>query len=121
EKMPGVVAVATNADFPTAENRDEDMMEDVMNLREISANLLARDKVLYHGHAVAAVAARSPHEALAAIEKIKVEYQVLPHVLDVRDAMRDDAPILDETRRTQSIAGQVSDKPSNVSYHNRFE
>jgi len=121
EKMPGVVAIATNADFPTADNRDEDMMEDVMNLREISANLLARDKVLYHGHAVAAVAARSPHEALAAIEKIKVEYQVLPHVLDVRDAMRDDAPILDETRRTHSIAGQVSDKPTNVSYHNRFE
>jgi len=120
-KMPGVMAVVTNADFPVAADRSEEMGENTVNYRELSANLLAIDKALYHGHAIAAVAATSPHEAEAALTKIKVDYEVLPPVLDVRESMLPDAPILDEKRRTKSIAGQMGDRPSNIASHSRFE
>jgi xanthine dehydrogenase molybdenum-binding subunit len=121
EKAPGVMAVVTHQDFPIADDKVQDLGESAVNLRELGSNILALDKVLYHGHAIAAVAARSPHEAEAALAKIKVEYEVLPPVLNVRDAMRDDAPLLDENRRTKSMAGETSDKPSNIASHNRFE
>jgi CO/xanthine dehydrogenase Mo-binding subunit len=120
EKAPGVLAVATHQDFPVAKDVMEEVGESAVNLRELSSNILADDKVLYRGHAVAAVAARSPHEAEAALSKIKVEYELLPPVLDVLDAMRDDAPILSESRRTKSM-GSVGDKPSNVASHNQFK
>jgi CO/xanthine dehydrogenase Mo-binding subunit len=90
------------------------------NLRELSNNVLAADKVLYRGHAVAAVAATNWHVALEALDLIEVEYDVLPAVLDVRDAMRPDAPILHEGLRTQSIAGKT-DGPTNIAQHAQFK
>ncbi len=53
--LPGVRAVVTGADLPEADDRVEDVGESSVNLRYQSHNVLARDKVLYHGHAVAAV------------------------------------------------------------------
>ncbi|MCA9823319.1 MAG: xanthine dehydrogenase family protein molybdopterin-binding subunit, partial [Dehalococcoidia bacterium] len=120
-KMPGVMAVATHTDLPAAADKVEAIGESAVNLKELSSNILAHDKVLYHGHAVAAVAARSHFEAEAAARAIKVEYELLPPVLDVRDAMREDAPLLDENRHTKVMGGQTSDKPSNIASHNRFE
>ena len=55
---------------------------------------MARDKALYDGHAVAAVAAISPAIAEAALDLIEVDYEVLPHVIDVEAAMAPDAPLL---------------------------
>ena len=52
-----------------------------MNPHYMSMNLLAHDKVLYDGHPVAAVAATSPHIAEEAIRLIKVDYEVLPHLV----------------------------------------
>ncbi len=121
EKAPGVLAVATHNDFPIADDKIQDLGEGAVNLRELSSNILASDKALYNGHAIAAVAAKSQHEAEAALAKIKVEYEVLPPVLDVRDAMRDDSPLLSEDRYTKTIAGTKSEKPSNIASHNRFE
>jgi CO/xanthine dehydrogenase Mo-binding subunit len=48
---------------------------------------MARDKVLYEGHAVAAVAALSPAIAAEAVELIEVEYEELRYVIDVEAAM----------------------------------
>src|SRR5207245_8343798 len=61
--LPGVHAVITGADMPdcAASARLGELGE--TNLHQLSSNCLARDKVLYHGHAVAAVAATSPHIA----------------------------------------------------------
>ncbi|MDZ7729522.1 MAG: xanthine dehydrogenase family protein molybdopterin-binding subunit [Dehalococcoidia bacterium] len=120
KKMPGVLAVITHADFPVAESKMQDLGEGAVNTVELASNILAGEKVLYHGHAVAAVAARSAHEAEAALEKIKVDYEPLPPVLNVRDAMREDAPLLDEKRYTKTLAGK-SEKPSNIASHTRFE
>ena len=69
----------------------------MVNYRDMTRNVMAREKVLYDGHAVAAVAATTVEIAEAALELIDVKYEVLPHVVDVDAAMKDDAPILDDT------------------------
>lgn len=120
ERIPGVLATLTHKDFPAAEDKIEELGESAVNLKELSDNILASDKVLYQGHAVAAVAATSAHIAEEALRAIKVEYEVLPPVLDVQDAMREDAPLLNENRRTKSMAGTTSDRPSNIASHIRF-
>ncbi len=124
EKIPGVRAVVTSADLPEQGDRHVELGEGVANMRHLSANILARGKVLYKGHAVAAVAADTPHIAAEAIQKIKVEYEPLPPVLDVRAAMRDDAPILNDDVRTASLGAlpeSKSSKPTNVAKHMLFE
>ncbi|MBI2765961.1 MAG: xanthine dehydrogenase family protein molybdopterin-binding subunit [Chloroflexi bacterium] len=121
EKMPGVLAVLTHHDFPAARDEMQELGEGAVNLKELSDNILASDKVLYRGHAVAAVAALSPHQAEEALKKIVVEYEVLPPVLDVMDAMRPDAPLLSETRFTREMTGQKSEKPSNIASHLQFK
>ena len=54
EALPGVKAVVTGADMPLVGDKVEELGESVSNLRHMSWNILAHDKVLYHGHAVAA-------------------------------------------------------------------
>ena len=118
EALPGVTAIVTSADLAEAADKIQEMGEDAVNLRYLSANMLAHDKVLYHGHAIAAVAATSVHVAEEACGLIDVEYEVLKPVLDVREAMADDAPILLEELRTVAM-GEVGDKPTNVAQHFR--
>jgi CO/xanthine dehydrogenase Mo-binding subunit len=64
---------------------------------------MAREKALYEGHAVAAVAAISESIAHKALSLIDVEYEVLPHVIDVMDAMKPDAPLLHEDLITAGV------------------
>ncbi|UCC62534.1 MAG: xanthine dehydrogenase family protein molybdopterin-binding subunit [Anaerolineae bacterium] len=116
EALPGVKAVVTAADLPDIADKIADLGEGAINLRHQSNNVLARGKVLYHGHAVAAVAAINPHIAEEALALIEVDYDLLPPVLDVRQAMRDDAPILLEELRTDEM-GQSGDRPTNVASH----
>ncbi|MFO0905910.1 MAG: xanthine dehydrogenase family protein molybdopterin-binding subunit [Pirellulales bacterium] len=119
--MPGVFAVVTHDDFPDLANKFALMGEaGQLNLKHLAANCLAHDKVLYKGHAVAAVAAINVHVAEEAAAKIKVEYEVLPSVTWVLDAMRDDAPILHDDLRTDTM-GQKGDKPTNVGVHLQFQ
>jgi CO/xanthine dehydrogenase Mo-binding subunit len=120
EALEGVKAVVTGRDLPAARDVVEEMGEAAANLRDLSNNVLAHDKVLYRGHAVAAVAAINPHIALEALSLIDVEYEPLPPVLDVRDAMRPDAPLIKESQRTKSLAG-LSDQPSNIAQHIHLE
>jgi xanthine dehydrogenase molybdenum-binding subunit len=117
--LPGVKAVITGADFPTPGEGVEEMGESAASVGDLAANTMARDKALYRGHAVAAVAATNVHIALEALDLIDVYYEVLEPVLDVRDAMRPDAPLLDESRRTKSIAGD-EDRPTNIAEHVQF-
>ena len=118
EALPGVTAIVTSSDLAEAADKIQEMGEDAVNLRYLSANMLAHDKVLYHGHAIAAVAATSVHIAEEAVGLIDVEYELLKPVLDVREAMADDAPILLEELRTSAL-GEVGDKPTNVAQHFR--
>lgn len=116
EALPGVQAVVTGADLPVLEDKIAEQGEGAVNLRYQSENILARNKVLYYGHAVAAVAATSPHIASEATKLIQVTYELLPPVLDVRRAMRDDAPILLDDLRTDEL-GKKGSNPSNIAAH----
>src|SRR5437870_1134864 len=68
--LPGVEAVVTWEDMPEPGDRVAELGEGAVNLRHLSSNCLARDKALYQGHAVAAVAATSPHIAEEALKLI---------------------------------------------------
>ncbi|MDE0482243.1 MAG: xanthine dehydrogenase family protein molybdopterin-binding subunit [Candidatus Poribacteria bacterium] len=116
EAHPGVKGVVTAQDLPTAEDKMADLGEGAVNLKYLCDNILASDKALYKGHAIAAVAATDPHIAEEACELIDVEYELLPPVLEVRAAMEPDAPIIHENIRTSSL-GETGDKPSNVASH----
>ena len=95
--LPGVKAVATAADLAQPGGKLMDQGEGAMvNPKFLSNNILASDKALYKGHAVAAVAATSLHVAEQALALIKVDYEVLPYVVDVLESMKEDAPVLHE-------------------------
>ena len=113
EALPGVRAVVTAADLPEAEDKVEDLGEGAINLKYLSDNVLADEKALYHGHAVAAVAAVNPHIAQEAAALIEVDYELLPPVMTVDDALADDAAILLEALRTDSM-GEIGTKPTNL-------
>ena len=101
--MPGVKAVVTSADLPNIPSEEAFVGEGPMNFKDLSNNCLARDKVLYEGHAVAAVAALSAEDADAALAAITVTYEVLPHVIDVEEAMAPGAPVLHPDMFTQGV------------------
>ena len=61
------------ADFPDIPSEEAFVGEGPMNFRDLSRNCMARGKVLYEGHAVAAVAATSPAIAEEALDLIEVE------------------------------------------------
>ncbi|MBL8851733.1 MAG: xanthine dehydrogenase family protein molybdopterin-binding subunit [Planctomycetaceae bacterium] len=113
-KVPGVRAIVTGADMPQAENEIAELGEGAVNMRHLSNNVLAGRKVLYRGHAVAAVAADSIHIAEEAASLIKVDYEPLPPVLDVRQAMEPGSTLLHDDIFTQEMGEQIADKPSNV-------
>src|SRR6202030_3467026 len=79
--IPGVEAVVTSADLPDPGNTIAELGEGAIKLRHLTCNVLAREKVLYKGHAVAAVAAVNPHVAEEALALIDVDYEPLLPVL----------------------------------------
>ena len=101
----GVMAAISGADLGGVEN-------------DLAKNVLARDKVLYHGHAVAAVAAKTGAQAEAALELIEVEYEVLNPVLSIDAAIADGATLINESQHTN---GDTSQPASNVAATQRFE
>ncbi|MCH8871039.1 MAG: xanthine dehydrogenase family protein molybdopterin-binding subunit [Chloroflexi bacterium] len=117
ESLRGVRAVVTSQDFPelvigqatargTVTPRDAYLSQEVM----------ARDKALFVGHAVAAVAAVSRDVAEKALALVNVQYDPLPHVLDARKAMESDAPLLHESLLTKT-SDEMSEKPGNIAEH----
>lgn len=105
EALPGVKAVITSADFPE--------IPQGTGWGDMSRNTIAREKALFDGHPVAAVAATSEQLAKRACKLVEVEYEVLPHVIDVEDAMAEGAPILHDYMRTKGDEN-APDVPTNV-------
>ena len=130
--LPGVKAVVTSAELSQPTGKVSDLSEGAMvNPKFLSNNCLASDKALYKGHAVAAVAATNPHIAEEALSLIDVEYEVLPSVMSVLDAMKEDAPVLHKRLMTLSNPAirpgglrseeDDSDEGSNIANHFVFE
>ena len=110
EAHPEVKAVITSKDLLPGEDKPIVLVSGPpVNMSHVSANVLARDKVLYKGHAVAAVAASSAHVAKEALSLIEVEYEVLPSVTDVEEAMSPGAPLLfDKFEKNVASYNQLS-------------
>ncbi|GAB1257582.1 xanthine dehydrogenase family protein molybdopterin-binding subunit [Aurantivibrio plasticivorans] len=113
EQLPGVKAIITAKDFPEIPPSEALIGGEPPNMADLSDNILARNKVLYDGHAIAAVAATSAAIADEALALIEVEYNVLPHVIDVEDAMAEGAPILHNDLFTDGVHPKP-DAPSNI-------
>lgn len=118
EKLPGVRAVLTAADFPLGPDRIVDLGEGDTPLSYARGNVLAAGKALYRGHAVAAVAATSLHIAEEAAGLIEIDYEVLPCVLTAPEAMKDGAPLVHEDLKTKEF-GEQTGRVSNVAEHFR--
>ena len=103
--MEGVLAAVSGRDF--AEQTDD-----------LGRNVIARDKALYHGHAVAAVAAINPLLAEQALDAIKVDYEVLEPVLSIDQAIADGATLVNEELHTN---GDTSQPASNIAAITKFE
>ncbi len=112
-KLAGVLAVATANDLVETVDKLSNLGETLVNVRELACNSLASDKVLYKGHAIAAIAATSVHVAEEALDLIDVEYEILPAVIDVQEAMAENAPLLDEARTTREL-GKSTGRVSNI-------
>ncbi len=90
ESLPGVMAVVTSRDFEALQGEDRSHCTWAPpSLQHFRDHFLASDKVLYHGHPVAAVAAVDEYTADEALRLIRVEYEVLPPVMDLMDALKD--------------------------------
>jgi aldehyde oxidoreductase len=87
EKIPGVVRVITAKDIP-GKNQAGIVIRD--------QPAIAADRVRYIGDGVAAVFAETPEIAEMALQKIKVDYEVLPGVFSPEEAAQPDAPLLHE-------------------------
>ncbi|MCC7347618.1 MAG: xanthine dehydrogenase family protein molybdopterin-binding subunit, partial [Variibacter sp.] len=112
--LPGVKAVVTSADFPEQKFEYVGPERVAQNFWHMTRNIMAREKVLYEGHPVAAVAAASKSIADQALALIAVDYEILPHVIDVDEAMQPDAPVLLEDMITRGVEPPPT-KASNIS------
>src|SRR5256886_5233821 len=113
EALPGVKAVITRDDFADQPSEFVQAGEMMMNYKDVVRNVMAREKALYEGHAVAAVAATSAAVARKALKLIDVTYEVLPHVIDVVEAMRPGAPLLHDDLFTAGVEPKPA-KPSHI-------
>lgn len=117
--LPGVHAVVTGKDMAVAADIEVEAGETSLNYMHLSDNVMARDKALYRGHAVAAVAADTQHIAEEALALINVDYEVLTPVLNGREGMKADAPLIHPDQTTKIMAfrfdpGTDSGEKSNV-------
>jgi xanthine dehydrogenase molybdenum-binding subunit len=111
-RLEGVMAVITAADVPGYKKRNELAFSELPHL--------AKDKVYYAGQPVAAVAAVSLEIAEKALDLIKVEYEVLPPILNPLEALEPTSPLIHQDLYTNVLTNHQpgkNDRPSNIAYH----
>ena len=109
EEIPGVKSIITFRDFLLINPNNKN--------NEILENCIANKKVLYDGHAVAAVAAVDLKKAKKALKLIKIKYKKLPFVINIEDAMEIGAPVVSYGKKNENIPNGFSD---NVVQHCSF-
>ncbi len=106
ERAPGVKRVLRGADVPVNKNT----LLSLINFGKDDEPTLAVDKVRYRGEPVVAILADSEAEALAAKKLVRIDYELLPTVFDVEEALKPGAPVVNDTY------------PGNYfEYHERFD
>ena len=115
-EMSGVYAVLTHEDVPGRK---------VYGMEIPDQPVLAWERIRYQGEPVAIVAADHPETARRALEKIRVEYEVLDPVTSAEAAMREDAPKLHLSgnllRRVKVLHGQPAEVRADVVVTGEYE
>ena len=93
ERSQGVRRIIRGADVP----RNLNTLLSLINFGKDDEPSLAVDKVRYKGEPIVAVVADSPREAYEAMAKVRVDYEPLPTVFDVEEALKPGAPVVNET------------------------
>src|SRR5258707_13716724 len=90
----------------------------IRDMRWMCRNVMAREKALFPGHPVAAVAGTTEAIAAKACELIEVDYEVLPWSIEIDDALKPDAPILHDfikfEGKPSNIAGKIEVKKGDI-------
>jgi CO/xanthine dehydrogenase Mo-binding subunit len=116
EAMPGVVCVLTAADLADIDPYWGHAIRD--------RPIVAVERVRFAGEPVAAVAAEDEPTALAALDAIQVEYEELPVVGDVDEALAPDAPLVQEGPIRPGLfhgLGELRPREGNVCYRYRID
>src|SRR6201996_8267520 len=117
EALPGVKAVVTSRDVVDF-TLDKSVMLGIQDMRWMCRNVMAREKALFPGRPVAAVAATSEAIAAHACSLIEVDYEVLPWAIEIDDAIKPDAPILHDFMKFEgkpsNIAGRLEVKKGDI-------
>ncbi|MFN8532136.1 MAG: xanthine dehydrogenase family protein molybdopterin-binding subunit [Dehalococcoidia bacterium] len=104
--MPGVLAVITGKDIPPGR----------VGRRIRDLPILAQDVVRFVGERVAAVVAEDHATAVAAALAVEIEYEELPAVLTVRDALTPGAPVIHPDLATyDGLPGEPPAQPNVLS------
>jgi CO/xanthine dehydrogenase Mo-binding subunit len=120
EKVPGVKAVVTAADFPDIPMKWISQGPAGVDPGANARVVMAREKVLYHGHVYAAVAATTREAAREAAALIDVDWEVLRPALTLDEALAEDAPILHEGQATEGMY-EAPAGDTNVAHQIGFE
>lgn len=92
ENAPGVRRVIRAADVPVNLNT----LLSLINFGKDDEPVLAVGKVRYRGEPIVAIVADTEREAFEALQRVRVDYEVLPAVLDVEQALRPEAPTVND-------------------------
>ncbi len=105
EAIPGIVKVLTCFDVPDIEfpTAGHPWSTDPGH-QDVADRKLLNRHVRYYGDEVAVVIARDEVAAAQAVRAIRVEYEELPFVLDVQEAMKDGAPQIQERYKNNILA-----------------
>jgi CO/xanthine dehydrogenase Mo-binding subunit len=93
ERAPGVKRILRAADVPVNKNT----LLSLINFGKDDEPTLAVSKVSYKGEPVVAVIAESEAAAMAARKLVRIDYEVLPAVFDVEEALKPGTPVVNET------------------------
>lgn len=93
ERMPGVRRVIRPEDVPNNLNT----LLSLINFGKDDEALLQGKKVAYIGEPIVAIIAETERQARDAVAAVRVDYEVLPHVLDVEEALTPEAPSVSDT------------------------
>lgn len=98
-RMPGIVAVLTHKDIPGS-NRT--------GIIRKNQPVLADTRIRYCGEPVALVLAQDREVLRSALDSITFDYEPLPAVFDVEEALREGAPVLHEDNPDGNVVKAVS-------------
>lgn len=92
QKHPGVARILTAKDVP----HNTYTILILIQVGPEDEHVLAVDKVRFRGEAVVAVLADTERAAHEAAAKVKVDYEILPAVFDMEEALKKGAPLVNE-------------------------